>query len=229
MLEPKDRQLRQPQAQVSMMHLIQGHDGHKFPDLIDEMFRLRAKVFGQRLGWNVEITDGREQDNYDLLDPLYALAVDENSRVVGTFRLLKTTGPHMLAEEFRELMPENMPFRSLVIWESTRFCVDTELAQERGKNGLSEITGILLSSLLEIGVYAGLTHILTVIDVRMERILRRAGCPIDRLAPPKHLGDVPSLAILMECSEETVARVQRTTRLAGNCIRHAQMAPVAAA
>jgi N-acyl-L-homoserine lactone synthetase len=168
-----------------MMYLIRGRDAHKFPMLIDEMFQLRARVFGRRLGWNVEIADGREKDKYDRLDPLYALAVDEDSQVIGTFRLLRTTGPHMLAEVFRDLTPESPPVPSPFIWESTRFCVDTGLAKARGKNGLGEITGILLSSLLEIGVYAGLTHILTVIDVRMERILRRAGCPIDRLAPPK--------------------------------------------
>jgi N-acyl-L-homoserine lactone synthetase len=206
-----------------MMHLIPAHNAHLYPDLIDQMFRLRARVFSGRLGWSVEVHDGREVDKFDELEPLYALAVTADGQVVGTFRLLQTTGPHMLAEVFSELMPDGIPVRSPIIWESTRFCVDTEWAQRRGTTGLAEVTGILLSALLEVGLYAGLSHILTVIDVRMERILRRAGCPIDRLAAPKRIGDVPSLAILMECSEETVATVQRTNNLAGNCIEPVQI------
>jgi acyl homoserine lactone synthase len=187
------------------------------------MFRLRAKVFSERLEWDVRVENGHERDKYDDLEPLYALAVTDDGRVIGTFRLLQTTGPHMLAEVFKELMPEGIPVRSPIIWESTRFCVDTELAQARGDKGLSHITAILLSSLLEVGLQAGLSHILTVIDVRMERILRRAGCPIDRLAPPKLVGKVPSLAILMECTEESVAKVQRTNGLDGNCLEPSQV------
>lgn len=212
-----------------MMLLVPAHEAAKHPELIDQMFQLRARVFSERLGWAVEVSDGRERDKYDDLEPLYALALSEEREVVGTFRLLQTTGPHMLAEVFRELMPDGIPVRSPLIWESTRFCVDTERARARRESGLADITGVLLSSLLEIGLHAGLTHILTVIDVRMERILRRAGCPIDRLSAPKRIGDVPSLAILMECTEESVARVQQSNGLAGNCIEPAQLITAMAA
>jgi len=205
------------------MLLVPGHNAHLYPELMDQMFRLRARIFSDRLGWEVTVKDDRERDKYDELEPLYALAVTDNQQVVGTFRLLQTTGPHMLAEVFKELMPDGIPIRSPIIWESTRFCVDTELAQRRGERGLTEVTATLLSSLLEVGLYAGLSHILTVIDVRMERILRRAGCPIDRLAEPRKIGDVPSLAILMECTEEAIAKVQRTNHLSGNCIEPIQI------
>lgn len=211
-----------------MMRLIPAHRIDDHPDLIDQMFQLRARVFGDRLGWAVEVHNGRERDRFDDLEPLYALAV-QDGHVIGTFRLLQTTGPHMLADVFRELMPDGVPVRSPVIWESTRFAVDMEHARARGAHGLAEVTGILLSSLLEIGVHSGLSHILTVIDVRMERILRRAGCPIDRLSDPKRIGDVPSLAILMECTDETVARVQRTNGLTTHCIDPRQLSTAMAA
>src|SRR5690349_6395132 len=114
-----------------MMMLVPGHQAHLHAELIDQMFQLRAKVFHERLGWDVSVENNREKDKYDELDPLYALAVTDDGRVVGTFRLLQTIGPHMLAEVFKELMPEGVPVRSPIIWESTRFCVDTEIAQER--------------------------------------------------------------------------------------------------
>jgi N-acyl-L-homoserine lactone synthetase len=189
--------------------LISGHEAGKHPHLIDEMFKLRARVFKDRLNWEVNVVDGRERDRFDDLDPLYALAIDDLDRVVATFRLLQTTGPHMLADVFRELMPEGIPIRSPLIWESTRFAVDTTMARERSSRGLADVTGLMLTTLLETGYNAGLTHILTVLDVRMEKIIRRAGCPVDRLTEPKDIGGVPSLAILMECSEDTVAEMHR--------------------
>lgn len=212
-----------------MMLLIPAHNADKYPELIDQMFRLRARVFSNRLGWSVEVRNGRERDKYDDLEPLYALALSDDGDVIGTFRLLQTTGPHMLADVFHELMPDGVPVRSPLIWESTRFCVDTERAKARGESGLADVTSILLSSLLEVGLHAGLTHILTVIDVRMERILRRAGCPIDRLSDPKRIGDVPSLAILMECTEDSVARVHRTNGIERNCIEPRQLTTAMAA
>ncbi|HXF55300.1 MAG TPA: acyl-homoserine-lactone synthase [Hyphomicrobiaceae bacterium] len=202
-----------------MMVLIQGSEADKHSQLIDAMHRLRAKVFGDRLGWAVTVVDGRERDKFDDLNPLYALSLDAADRVVGTFRLLQTTGPTMLGEVFSACLPPGLVIRSPIIWESTRFCVDTELARERGERGLSEVTAELLSSLLEIGLYAGLSHIVTVIDVRMERILRRAGCPIERLAEPVKIGDVPTLAILMECSDETVAHLHQRNGLSEGFIR----------
>jgi acyl homoserine lactone synthase len=203
-----------------MMILIQGSQAQAHCDLIDQMHRLRAKVFSNRLGWDVAVENGRERDKYDDLNPLYALSLDTAERVVGTFRLLQTTGPTMLGEVFGACLPPGLAIRSPIIWESTRFCVDNELAKERGEHGLAEVTAELLSSLLEIGLYAGLSHIVTVVDTRMERILRRAGCPIERLADPVKIGegDVPTLAILMECSEETISHLHRRNGLTAGFI-----------
>lgn len=201
-----------------MIKLIQANEAHLFPNLINEMYHLRARQFNDRLGWQVEVKDGKERDEFDELNPLYVLAIAKDGSVVGTLRLLQTTGPHMLSDVFTQLLPENQLIRSPLVWESTRFCVDTEKECEVANSGLNFVTGELLSTLLEVGLYAGLTHIVTVIDVRMERILLRAKCPVERLGAPVRIGSVPSLAILMECSEKTVKRVQSHNGITRSCI-----------
>lgn len=201
-----------------MIKLIQGNESHLFPDYIDQMYRLRARQFNDRLGWQVEVKNGRERDRFDDLNPLYVLSIDHDDCVNGTLRLLQTTGPTMLSDIFPQLLPEGQIVRSPLIWESTRFCVDTEKAKDKSESGLNTVTGELLSTLLEIGLYAGLTHIITVIDIRMERILLRAKCPVERLADPVKIGKVASLAILMECSEKTVQRINITNGISGSCI-----------
>jgi N-acyl-L-homoserine lactone synthetase len=196
-----------------MMLLFHGHERDNFAEIADDMYRLRARVFSERLGWDVKVESGVEIDEFDNLDPLYAVHLDEERRVTGTFRLLQTTGPTMLRDVFSRCLPPGMDVRSPIVWESTRFCVDSERAAQRGTNGLTEITGALLSSLIEIGVLAGLSHIVTVIDVRMERILRRAGCPIERLGLPVDYGGTMTLAILMECSDSAIAEIQEKNGL----------------
>lgn len=201
-----------------MITLIQGHESHLFPETIDQMHRLRARQFNDRLGWTVNVQNGREIDEFDELDPLYAVYIDNDGCVIGTFRLLQTTGPHMLSEVFPQLLSQGQTIRSPLVWESTRFCVDTVKATEKSISGLNKVTGMLLSSLLEIGTYAGLTHIVTVIDVRMERILLRARCPVERLAEPVKIGKVGSLAILMECNEKNIQRIHDANGIEGPCI-----------
>lgn len=212
-----------------MMKLIQGRDAGNHANLFDQMYRLRARVFHDRLKWDVRVTDGWEKDEFDDLDPLYGLALtDDGTHVLGCFRLLQTTGPTMLGSVFRELLPDDMAIRSPVVWESTRFCVDTDAVVASGVHGVNKVTATLLSSLYEVGAWAGLSHIVTVIDVRMERVLRRAGCPMERLSPPRRIGRVDTLAILMPTSEESVSAVRDHNKLDGPRMSFEQMATLAA-
>jgi len=202
-----------------MIKLIPAHESNKYPKIIDDMFCLRARQFDERLGWKVKVNqNGHEVDEFDELEPLYVVSLGPDESVLGTFRLLQTTGPHMLLDVFPELMPDGQFIRSPLIWESTRFCVDTEKVKDLSSRGLNSITGELLTALLEIGLYAGLTHIVTVIDVRMERVLLRAKCPVERLGEPVKIGKVNTIAILMECSEETVAQVYEGNEISQTCI-----------
>ena len=45
-----------------MILAIEGVDRHTYPDLFDQMFRMRAAVFAHRLGWEVTVADGKAPD-----------------------------------------------------------------------------------------------------------------------------------------------------------------------
>ena len=119
-----------------MSRLIQGRDRRNFPREIDEMFRLRAQVFRDRMGWDVVVKDGWEIDRFDELDPLYLLCLDDHEVVRGSARLLPTTGPNLLNDVFSELLPGGNPVRSALMWESSRFSVDRSALAERTENRL---------------------------------------------------------------------------------------------
>ena len=97
----------------------------------------------------------------------------------------------MLADTFPVLLDGRAAPKNAKIWESSRFCVDTKNVAATAENGLREATFLLFAAMIEWGQQHDLQAIATVTDLRMERILRRAGWHLDRLGnlaksePPK--------------------------------------------
>jgi len=116
-----------------MILAIEGVDRHAQPDLFEQMFRMRAAVFSERLGWEVTVVDGKELDCFDAEDPLYLLCVDElTQKLKGSVRLLPTTGPNMLRDVFAILVPGGS-VESTLIWESSRFAINPDLSVGPGR------------------------------------------------------------------------------------------------
>lgn len=98
-----------------MIVTIESPDRVNYPQLIDEIFYMRAEVFSGRLGWEVTVTDGGQSDRFDDDDPLYLIALDETTgSPKGAVRLLPTTRPNMLRDMLRILKPKGAP-ESLLI------------------------------------------------------------------------------------------------------------------
>ena len=163
-------------------------------DLVEAHHQLRARVFSGRLGWDVKIADGREIDGFDALEPVYVLAVCPVDGVVGCARLLPATGPTMLADVFPSLLPETgwHPHGAMV--ESSRFCVDTTRPHGRSGDFLHEATLTMLSGIIDWCLRTGMREIVTVTDLRFERILARAGWPMIRIGAPKQMGVTMAVA-----------------------------------
>jgi acyl homoserine lactone synthase len=107
-----------------MILTIESIDRRRHPVLTDETFRMWADVFSGRLGWEVNVVDGRETNRFDNEDPLYLLSVSEETGALrGAVRLLPTTGPYMLRDVFSVLVPGGAP-ESPLIWESSRFAIN---------------------------------------------------------------------------------------------------------
>lgn len=177
--------------------------------LICQMHALRARVFQERLGWNVVVRSGLETDEYDALDPTYLLAVTDDRRdVVGCARLLPATGPTMLGRTFPFLLDgKPMPCHPGVI-ESSRFCVDTGLGARNVARGLHNATMALLAGILDWSLINGYSDVLTVTDLRFEKILGRAGLPFNRLGLPRQIGNTMALAGIIPATLQNALRVR---------------------
>lgn len=201
-----------------MIFIIDGLNEHRFPQLMTEVFRLRARVFKNRLDWDVKVVNGCESDAFDKLNPAHVVSFDEEGRVVGCMRLLQTTGPHMLSDIFSDLLDGEPPLRSSTLWEATRFCVDTErLSGGRTRNSISYVTSEVMLGAFEYARKAGVTDAVAVIDPIMDRVLKRsANAPYDYLGSPKSMGKVTALAALMDCSTDRINAIRKFAGISGD-------------
>jgi acyl homoserine lactone synthase len=201
-----------------MIIVIDGTNRHNYTKLLDEMFALRARVFGDRLGWEVEIRNGREMDKYDALDPAYVIGLNDRNKVVACVRALQTTGPHMLTDVFSAILDGEPPLRSPTLWESTRFCVDTEnLDRGTAPNSISYATCELMAASLEYARNSGISDIITVIDPVMNRVLKRSDCaPYDYVGKTVPMGKVRAMAALLDCTEDRIERIRKFANIEGD-------------
>lgn len=175
--------------------------------IFEQMYRLRARQFSDRRGWRVTVKDGLELDRFDELNPLYICVVSAEHQLLASLRLLPTTGPHMLSDVFPEVMGDTGIVRHPLILESSRFCVDTQAVTKFGSEGINLVTRELLHGLFSTAQEAGMKNIISVYDVFVERILRRAGCIFDRLGPIHKYDDLKTVGGLFEVSDTVVKAV----------------------
>lgn len=190
-------------------------------DLLTAMFRLRRRVFKERLDWSVSGSGEFELDVFDAIGPTYLLVLDDISEVIGCVRLLPTLGPTMLARTFPVLLEDKDPPCSRRILESSRFCVDTSVSSELGASGLNRATFMLFAGMMETLRFQEADSIVTVTDTRMERILRRAGWPLERIGLPQRLGPTMAVAGFLHGSDEALAAMYRHAGVSGPVLMEA--------
>ncbi|EHH02387.1 putative autoinducer synthesis protein [Agrobacterium tumefaciens CCNWGS0286] len=180
----------------------------EYQNLLKQMHRLRADVFGGRLEWDVTIMDGGERDQYDDLNPTYILAISGGNKVVGCARLLPAVGPTMLEMTFPQLLEYGSLNGTSAMIESSRFCVDTTLPAGRGGGQLHVATLAMFAGIIEWSMANGYDKIVTATDLRFERILNRAGWPMARLGEPVAIGNTVAVAGTLPADQESFEQVR---------------------
>jgi acyl homoserine lactone synthase len=144
------------------------------------------------------------------LGPSYLLSIDRCGALNGCVRLLPTTGPNMLRDIFPSLVTKVAVPCGDRVWEASRFAVCGNAA--RAEAGLSQTTYDLLIGVLRFGLANRISTIACVVDVRMERILRRAGWQLERLGPARRIGNTLAMAGQLDVSAQMVRQLE--TRVA---------------
>jgi acyl homoserine lactone synthase len=97
---------------------------HLFGDALAQQFRLRHRVFIDRIAYDVPSWCGMEYDQYDTPATTYLVWRDPSGEARGVARLNPTDRPYMVKDLWPDLVT-TMPLpQSQTILEATRFGVD---------------------------------------------------------------------------------------------------------
>jgi acyl homoserine lactone synthase len=210
-----------------MIEIIQAGQADKARLLID-MHHLRRRVFKERMRWNVTVTDeGLEVDQFDIPEAVYLLALDDDRRVIGHWRLLPTNGPCMIREiwpQFLDTMP--LPPDPLV-WEATRFCVDSLKANaDEGLAQVSRATQEMFCGLIEMCMLCGITSIVSMYDMRMERLMRRIDCRPAEISARHRISGALAEVGRFVTNEALLTRVRTATGVQPNLVAAENLPPI---
>ncbi|MGY8665340.1 acyl-homoserine-lactone synthase [Bradyrhizobium sp. UFLA05-109] len=198
-----------------MIQLITESSYAAFSCTLASMYKLRYRVFKQRLEWRVQNCGDMEIDDFDALHPAYLVQTSLEGHVEGSVRLLPTMGPTMVRHTFPMVLGGLPAPADPLVWESSRFAVDASPHAPKGEHGLAKSTYELFAAMIEFGLSRRLNNIVTVTDVRMERILKRAGWPLHRIAVPCSIGNTLAVAGHLEISAEALQKVRNSGALSG--------------
>ncbi len=178
---------------------------------LEGMFKLRHEVFKERLDWEVGSASGKERDMFDDLDPVYIVCEHEGD-VLGSWRLLPTTGPYMLKNVFPELLYGMPAPEAPDVWEISRFAVSKRVVGNESLGTIKTVTNMLLEQLFAFAARREISRIVAVADVRFERILGRAGLLTQRFGPPLQIGITRAISGYADVSDLNIRRMQLAAR-----------------
>ncbi len=168
----------------------------------DPMYRLRYRVFFERLGWDVKVADGRETDEFDDARNVYQLATDDRGDIVGGWRLRPTTLPYMMKDVFPQLLGGTPAPVCPDVWEISRFAVDEDRADQPGF-GLNDTARALVRHAIQYAVFHDIRRYVMVVSVAVERLLANTGMVLHRYGPPQRIGRVRSVACSLDIDAHT--------------------------
>lgn len=176
-------------------------------DKLESMFRLRREIFRDKLGWDVQTSNGMERDYFDdLPNVTYIIGSGETGEALACWRLLPTTGPYMLKSIFPELLHGQPAPQALDVWELSRFAVATSRAGT-GVAGFGPISMTLMKESARFAIEHGIRRYVTVTTPPMERMLRQQGLHVHRFGPSIRIGVAVAVALVIEVDHQTLQAV----------------------
>ena len=180
-------------------------------DTLDErhargLFRLRHRVFKERLGWKVASVGDEERDVFDDARAAYVVGCDADGAVAGCLRLLPTVRPYLLESAFPFLLA-GAPPRAPAVWELSRFAVENT-GSAPGPCGFSARALGLVCGAVAFARARGIDRFVLATSVAVERMMSRQGLQCRRLGRARRIGSVESVALVMEIDAVTLRALE---------------------
>ncbi len=180
-----------------MIQVVRGvlHDPRFSERYAQQMYRLRYKVFHERLGWDVKVENEMEFDHFDDAHSVYVLLVDDqDDSVCGGWRLRPTTRHNMLADVFPQMLHGNPAPNHRRVWEISRFAIDTSASERTAGFSMGEAARLMVQDLIRFCIDNDVTQCVLVTTLAVERLVNSTGLVLHRFGPPIRVGRALTVA-----------------------------------
>jgi N-acyl-L-homoserine lactone synthetase len=188
---------------------ISWETAHQYGEAWISHHRLRYRMFVERQNWHVPHYRQMEYDQFDTPAATYILVVDDQTRSLGTARLIPTTRPYMVEALWPHLVDTELP-HTASIWEASRFGCDRDLnAADRRR-----VVARLIQGCQEFGVLNGIGRYLGVMPAWIfKHVIAAHGCPVIPLGVRPGLSGHEIEAAYIEVSATVLEIVRQRSNL----------------
>ncbi len=185
-----------------MPTVAMGSYGQLGTKVLDLMHEFRHDVFVGRLKWSLPMVNGVERDQYDTPGAKYVVLSDDSGRVTASARLLPSTEAYMLPDLFPQLLGGRETPRAPGVWELSRFAATVRETGAARILSLSQPTLDFLDLVLIFARRHQVERLIFVTSVGIERLMRRAGLTVERVAPPATVDGHLCVALFIDVNKE---------------------------
>lgn len=112
-----------------MLVLIDPKNYHLHRNDLDDIYRLRHKVFFEKMKWTVDSSNGMERDTYDENNMFYLIYKDIDGIIRGCVRFIEMTNECMFDGPFKFALPDLNNFKRPGYWELSRLAIDSDYSK----------------------------------------------------------------------------------------------------
>jgi len=146
----------------------------------DAVFRFRKEVLVDLHGWQLNVEDGRERDEFDTPETIHA-ALMHRGFLVGSFRAIRADQPYLAATKFPALAIDRQYTRSPLSWEISRLVVAP--GEKRFETSM-----MVYASMFRFLEIQGGNSIVGFCDIAHRRLLERVGIETRSYGPAMEIG-----------------------------------------
>lgn len=195
-----------------MIQVITSQNHFIYGKQLDQMFRMRHEYYVLGHGWDgLTGVDGREVDEFDDLDAVYLVSVDEFGDVAASLRLNPTTGPTLL-KKFSAYADAPLP-ASETCWDLSRWIARPDQRRADGKRWPSNHQRELALGVLEFCQSRGADCLTMLCEARLAERIKAYGWPVEYLGAPRAYegGKGTAVAARIDVGDHVLAQTRAKT------------------
>lgn len=199
---------------TAVIQVITSRNQHLYGKQLDQMFRMRHEYYVMGHGWaGLKSANGREVDEFDNLEAVYLVSVDEFGDVAASLRLNPTTGPTLL-KKFSDYADDALPV-SPKCWDLSRWIARPDQRRADGKRWPSNHQRELALGVLEFCQSRGADCLTMLCEERLAQRIGAYGWRVTYLGQPREYegGKGTAVAARIDVGDETLSLTRAKTSI----------------